>query len=207
MDNIVLRFGNQVSRDNFSVLWKQEGVFGKFDFKMRRLYFFFSHLSVDYKFEISYENIGKIELYRPRGQATKFLVIQLFGAPRIYEKEVSNGHHNEWVRGVDFTPSSRIGQSYALCLELPNTLRLPELHHDFVHYKENEDQLELMEGSPFSCSSGLVPIVNPLTGFNLPYNILFKINSLIQHGCVPGPAIDDDFYQLVDPKRIKVEHI
>ncbi|XP_041014549.1 probable RNA-dependent RNA polymerase 1 isoform X2 [Juglans microcarpa x Juglans regia] len=207
MDNIVLRFGNQVSRDNFSVLWKQEGVFGKFDFKMRRLYFFFSHLSVEYKFEISYANIGKIELRRPCGQATKFLLIQLFGAPRVFEKDVSDGQCFEWVRGVDFTPSCCIGQSYTLCLELPNKLQLPELHIDFVHYKENEDQLELMEGSPFSCSSGLVPIVNPPTGFDLPYNILFKINSLIQHGCVPGPAIDDDFYRLVDPKRIKVENI
>ncbi|KAF5442821.1 hypothetical protein F2P56_035439 [Juglans regia] len=207
MDNIVLRFGNQVSRDNFSVLWKQEGVFGKFDFKMRRLYFLFSHLSVEYKFEISYENIRRIELYRPRVQATKFLLIQLFGAPRVYEKDVSDGQRFEWVRGVDFTPSSCIGQSYALCLELPNKLRLPKLHLDFVHYEENEDRLELMEGSPFSCSSGLVPIVNPPTGFDLPYNILFKINSLIQHGCVPGPAVDDDFYRLVDSKRIKVEHI
>ncbi|KAG2701578.1 hypothetical protein I3760_06G052400, partial [Carya illinoinensis] len=207
MDNIVLRFGNQVSRNNFSVLWKQEDVFGKFDFKMRRLYFFFSHLSVEYKFEISYENIGKIELYRPRGQATKFLLIQLFGAPRIYEKKVSDCHHYEWVRGVDFTPSCCIGQSYALCLEFPNKLRLLNLHLDFDHYKENEDQLELMEGSPFSCCSGLVPIVNPPTGFDLPYNILFKINSLIQHGCVPRPAIDDYFYQLVDPKRIKIDHI
>ncbi|KAG7974419.1 hypothetical protein I3843_06G048900 [Carya illinoinensis] len=207
MDNVVLRFGNLVSRDNFSVLWKQEGVFGKFDFKMRRLYFFFSHLSVEYKFEISYENILKIELYPSRGQATKFLLIQLLGSPRIFEKDVSDGQRFEWMRGVDFTPSGCIGQSYALCLELPNKLRLPELHLDFVHYKENEDQLELMEGSPFSCSSGPVPIVNPPTGFELPYNILFKINCLIQHGCVPGPAIDDDFYRLVDPKRIKVEHI
>ncbi|XP_035542741.1 probable RNA-dependent RNA polymerase 1 [Juglans regia] len=207
MDNIVLRFGNQVSRDKFSVLWKQEGVSGKFHSKIRRrLYFFFSHLSVEYKFEISYENTRKMELYRPRGQATKFLLIQLFGAPRVYEKaDVSDGQRFEWVRGVDFTPSSCIGQSYALCLELPN--KLPELHLDFVHYEENEDQLGLMEGSPFSCSSGLVPIVNPPTGFDLPYNILFKINSLIQHGCVPGPAIDDDFYRLVDPKKIKVEHI
>ncbi|KAG2701579.1 hypothetical protein I3760_06G052500 [Carya illinoinensis] len=207
MDNVVLRFGNLVSRDNFSVLWKQEGVFGKFDFKMRRLYFFFSHLSVEYKFEISYENIWKIELYPPRGQATKFLLIQLLGSPRIFEKDASDGQRFEWMRGVDFTPSGFIGQSYALCLELPNKLRLPELHLDFAHYKENENQLELMEGSPYSCSSGLVPIVNPPTGFELPYNILFKINSLIQHGCVPGPAIDDDFYRLVDPKRIKVEHI
>ncbi|XP_041013616.1 RNA-dependent RNA polymerase 1-like [Juglans microcarpa x Juglans regia] len=205
--NLVLRLGNQVSRDNFSVLWKQENVFVKFDFKIRKLYFFFSHLSVEYKFEISFENICKIELYCPRDQATKFLLTQLLRSPRIYEKAVSTGHHYEWVREVDFTPFCCIGQSSALCLELPNMLWLPKFHRHFVYYKENEEQLELMEGSPFSCSSGLVPIVNPPIGFDLPYKILFKINSLIQHGCVPGPAIDDDFYRLVDPKSTKIEFI
>ncbi|KAG2701592.1 hypothetical protein I3760_06G053000 [Carya illinoinensis] len=204
---LVLRFGNQVSRDNFSVLWKQENVFVKFDFKIRKLYFFFSHLSVEYQFEISFENIWKIELYCPRDQATKFLLIQLLRSPRIHAKAESSGHHYGWVREVDFTPFCCIGQSSALCLELPNMLRLPKFHRDFVYYKENEEQLELMEGSPFSCSSGLVPIVNPPIGFDLPYKILFKINSLIQHGCVPGPAIDDDFYRLVDPKSTKIEYI
>ncbi|KAG6670426.1 hypothetical protein I3843_Q065700 [Carya illinoinensis] len=200
MENIVLRFGNKVSRDNFSVLWKQEGVSGKFDFEMERLSLSFKDRSAKHKFEISFENIWTIELYRPRGQATKFLLVQLLGAPRIY---VSDVRRKGWVREVDFTPSSRIGQSYALCLELPEKKRLPELNLAFVHYKENEDQFGLMEGSPYSCSSGLVPIVNPPTGFDLPYKILFKINSLIHHGCVPGPAIVDGFYRLVDPKRIE----
>ncbi|KAG2701590.1 hypothetical protein I3760_06G052900 [Carya illinoinensis] len=205
--NLVLRFGNQVSRDNFSVFCKQENVFVKFDIEIRKLYFFFSHLSVVCKFEISFENIWKIELYCPRDQATKILLIQLLGSPMIYEKAVSTGHHYEWVREVDFTPFCCIGQSSALCLELPNKLWLPKFHLDFVHYKENEEQLGLMEGSPFSCSSGLVPIVNPPIGFDLPYKILFKINSLIQHGCVPGTAVDDDFYRLVDPKSTKIEYI
>ncbi|XP_041006286.1 probable RNA-dependent RNA polymerase 1 [Juglans microcarpa x Juglans regia] len=201
MENILaMHFGNQVSRDSFSVLWKQEDVFGNFDFKNEKLYFLFS---AEYKFEISYENISKIELYRPRAQATQFILIQLLGAPRIYVKDVS-----EWVREVDFTPSSRIGQSYALCLELPKEMQLSEFHlDDFFHYKEIEDQFVLMEGSPYSSSSGLVPIVNPSTGFDLPYKILFKINSLIQHGRVPGPAIVDDLYRLVDPMRIKIQYI
>ncbi|XP_041013861.1 probable RNA-dependent RNA polymerase 1 [Juglans microcarpa x Juglans regia] len=207
MNKIPLHFGNQVSGDSFSVLWKLEDVFGKFDFVKKNLCFFFSYLSVKYKFEISFENIRKIELYLPRDQATKFLLIQLLGAPRIYVKDVSDVDHYEWVREVDFTPSSSIGQSYALCLELPKKRRLPNLHLEFVQYKENEDQFGLMEGSPYSCSSGLVPIVNPPTGFDLPYKILFKINSLIQHGCVPGPAINDDFYKLVDPKKIKINMI
>ena len=62
----------------------------------------------------------------------------------------------------------------------------------------------MKRGSTLSCSSGLVPIVNPLEGFVLPYKILFQINSLIQHGCLPGQAIEANFYRLVDPKRISI---
>ena len=62
----------------------------------------------------------------------------------------------------------------------------------------------MKRGSTLYCSSGLVSIVNLPEGFDLPYKILFKISSLIQHGCLPGQAIDANFYRLVDPKRISI---
>ena len=77
MDNIALHFGYQTSRETFSVLWKQENVFVRFDSKMRNLYFYFSGLSEEYKLELSYENIWKIELHHPCGQAKRFLLIQV----------------------------------------------------------------------------------------------------------------------------------
>ncbi|GMY05817.1 probable RNA-dependent RNA polymerase 1 [Fagus crenata] len=203
MDNITLHFGYQTSREIFSVLWKLENVSVSFKSEKRRLYFFLSYHSVDYKLEISYENIRQIELHRPDGHATKFLRIQLLGAPQIYEKD----HGGHWVRRVDFTPSCCIGQSSALCLELPHEGQIPNFHGDFVSYTENEGPFVLKEGSTLSCSSGLVPIVNPPQGFDLPYKILFKINSLIQHGYLPGQAIDVNFYELVDPKRVPILYI
>ena len=77
MDNITLHFGYQTSREIFSVLWKQENVSVSFDSEKRRLRFFLSYLSVEYKLELSYENIRQIELHLPSGQATKFLRIQV----------------------------------------------------------------------------------------------------------------------------------
>uniref|UniRef100_A0A7N2L6C7 RNA-dependent RNA polymerase n=1 Tax=Quercus lobata TaxID=97700 RepID=A0A7N2L6C7_QUELO len=108
----------------------------------------------------------KIQHHQPHGRAKKFLLIQLLGAPRIYVED----HTRHWVREVDFTPSCCIGQSSALCLEVPQKEQLPKFHE----------------------------------GFDLPYKILFKINSLIQHGCLPGQAINAYFYRLVDPKRISI---
>ena len=112
-----------------------------------------------------------------------------------------------WIRDIDFTPSSCIGQSSALCLEIPYRRRLPNLRDGFVYYKEDEGQFSVDKGEPFSSSSDLVPIVVPPPGIDLPYKILFKINSLVQHGCLPGQALDLNFFRLVDPGRIEIEYI
>ncbi|KAL5553262.1 hypothetical protein UlMin_040663 [Ulmus minor] len=213
MDEITLHFGAQISNDKFSSLWKRKNVTVKFGVGLRKLYFLFSYGFVEYKLELSYDNIWEIELHRSYGQRTQFLIIQLLGAPRIFGKDVPAMKYykqvldNYWVRDVDFTPSCCIGQSSAICLELPYHLRLPNSSDGFVYYKEVEGQLALEKGSAYACYSNLVPIVSPPEGVELPYKILFKINSLVQHGCIPGEALDVNFFKLVDPQRIKLEYI
>ncbi|KAH0985407.1 hypothetical protein GBA52_012584 [Prunus armeniaca] len=202
-----------ISNEQFSVLWTLSDVSVKFGMILKHFYFFFSYDSIEYRLEISYDNVSQIELHRPHGQLAKFLLIQLRGAPRIYKKDVPDTNNIEeasatyWVREVDFTPSCRIGQSSAVCLELPLRWILPNLGSSFVHYKADEGRFVLERGSIFSCDSDLVPIVRPPLGIKLPYKVLFKINSLVQHGCVPGQALDANFYELVDPTRIRIEDI
>ncbi|KAL5553267.1 hypothetical protein UlMin_040668 [Ulmus minor] len=211
IESITLHFGCQISMEKFSVLWKTENVTVKFGIGVRKLYFFFSYLSVEYKLDLSYENIWQSELHRPRGQTTQFLIIKLLAAPRIFEKVVPTTSYfeevpdNYWVRDVDFTPSCCIGQSSDICLELPSKHRLPKSHDGFVYYKEVQGELALERGSTYSCNSELVPIVSPPEGIELPYKILFKINSLVQHGCVSGEALDVNFFKLFDQQRTKIE--
>ncbi|KAJ0094283.1 hypothetical protein Patl1_15572 [Pistacia atlantica] len=45
---------------------------------------------------------------------------------------------DKWVRATDFTPSSCIGQSTGLCLELPYRLELPNFKENFGYYKESD---------------------------------------------------------------------
>ncbi|VVA14604.1 PREDICTED: RNA-dependent [Prunus dulcis] len=203
MELAQLHLGCQISEEQFSVLWTALDVSVKFGKEFKNIYLLLSLDAVEYKLEISSESIRQIELHHPRGQLPNFLLIQLLGAPRIFKKASQNG----WVREVDFTPSRCIGQSSVVCLELPPTCELPNLRKIYAHYKENEGQLVLERGNTFSCTSDLVPIVGPPLGINLPYKILFKINSLVQHGCVPGQALDVKFYELVDPSIIRIEYI
>ncbi|KAK1577557.1 hypothetical protein Q3G72_022790 [Acer saccharum] len=196
--NVKLSVGCQISEDKFSVLWSQENVSVKFGTDLRKFNFFLTYNSVEYKLEVSYESIWKIKLRRPRGQTAKFLVIQLYEAPRIYEND---GH---WIREVDFTPSSSIGQSTALCLRLPERVVVPKILKDFFYYKESEEEFILEKGSSLSCNSDLVPIINPSQDIVLPFKILFKINLLVHRGCLPGPLIDDLFFRFVDPSRFNI---
>ncbi|KAH0985408.1 hypothetical protein GBA52_012585 [Prunus armeniaca] len=213
MELVKLHFGCQISKERFSVLWTLSDVSVKFGMILKHFYFFFSYDSVEYKLEISYDNVNQIELHSPCGQLAKFLLIKLRGAPRIYKKGVpvknkkKEASDNYWVREVDFTPACCIGQSSAVCLELPLRWMLPNLGSTFVHYKEYEGRFVLERGNGFSSSSDLVPMVSPPLSIKLPYKVLFKINSLVQYGCVPGQALDVKFYKLVDPSRITIEYI
>ncbi|XP_041014135.1 RNA-dependent RNA polymerase 1-like [Juglans microcarpa x Juglans regia] len=219
LENIILHFGCQISNEKFSILWRAVNVSVNFGTGLRKFQFVLSLNSVEYKLELSYENIWQIELHRPRRQTAKYLLIQLFGAPRIYEKDShpsDNLYENplfnffkdipddQWVRGVDFTPSCCIGQSSSLCLELPYGHQLPDFRENFAYYKESEGRYILESGSTFSCNLDLVPIVGPSPGVDLPYEILFKINSLVQHGCLSGPTLDVRFYRLVNPRTINI---
>ncbi|KAF6137330.1 hypothetical protein GIB67_036367 [Kingdonia uniflora] len=143
---------------------------------------------------------------------------KLAAAPRIYEKPVWSSEdatsryfrdtlNDQWVRATDFTPLCCIGQSSAMCLELPYRTVLPDIREYFPYYKEDAGQFILERGSTFSSSLDLVPYVGPPQGSELPFNIIFKINILVQTGCITGPALDASFFRLVDPRYIPIAHI
>ncbi|KAJ4961449.1 hypothetical protein NE237_021359 [Protea cynaroides] len=226
LEHTKLHFGCQVSSDRFSVLWSGQNVVVNFGFELRKIYFFLSYGRVQYKLELSYEDLWKIQLRRPHDQnRSKFLLIQMLGVPMIYEKAVRSSRlsfedpmlnyhmdasNDQWDRATDFTPSFCIGQSSAMCLELSNNCALPDFKEHFVHYKEVEGQIILKSGSVFSRSLDLVPIVGPPDVPELqrfPYEILFKVCFLVQNGCLAGPTLDANFFQLVHPTNFPVTYI
>ncbi|GLT61946.1 hypothetical protein SLA2020_346160 [Shorea laevis] len=77
IENITMHFGCQTSKEKFLILWKAENVSVNFGIGMRKLHFSLSHNYVEYKLELSYENVWQIELHRPRGQTAKYLLIQV----------------------------------------------------------------------------------------------------------------------------------
>ncbi|XP_058079109.1 probable RNA-dependent RNA polymerase 1 [Magnolia sinica] len=216
-----LHFGCQITDEIFSALWSVSNVEVNFDFDLQKFKFLLSCHSVQYKLELFYGNIRQIQLRHSHGQAAKFLLIQLQAAPRIYKKpaisqsiyEDPNLNYfkdisrNHWVRATDFTVSSAIGQSSALCLEIPYGCRLPDIHENFVCFKEIEGQFVLESSFSFSHGLNLVPIVGPRQRIQLPYTILFKVTSLVQNGIIMGPTLDDNFFRLVDPRLVPIHYV
>ncbi|XP_057550246.1 RNA-dependent RNA polymerase 1 [Amaranthus tricolor] len=212
MENISLHVGCQISEEEFVAFWTGESVSLSFGLGLRKFYFYFECLSIEYKLELSYESIWQIELRCPRHVSVKYLLIQLFEAPKIFEKLrfpvlIENNYFkdeqdDQWFRTTDFTFTRSFGQSSVICLELPYNCQLPDFKANFAYFKEDDGQFTLRNGSTFSHNMELVPIVDPPRGLDLPFHILYKVNHLVQFGCLPGPNLDRSFFQMVDPRRM-----
>ncbi|PIA29089.1 hypothetical protein AQUCO_06300045v1 [Aquilegia coerulea] len=185
-------------------VWRRSNVISTYE-RPKSMEFLLTHNCRAYKIVFSYDSIWQIELRCPRGQKTKFLLIQVMYAPRIYEKPLGSSSHadedqsltyfkdtkdDQWVRTTDFTKSC-IGQSSPICLELSLNCKLQGVRENFHYYKEDEGKFQLESGSKFSQSSDLVPIVN----------------CLVQNGCLSGPTLDAAFYGLVQPQHVPSAYI
>ncbi|KAK7387808.1 hypothetical protein VNO78_22602 [Psophocarpus tetragonolobus] len=77
MDDIVVHFGCQTSKNKLSVLWEHPNASVKFGSRLRKMFMFFKYLSVDYKLQISFESISRIELHHSDDLTKKLLLFQV----------------------------------------------------------------------------------------------------------------------------------
>ncbi|KAL8137504.1 hypothetical protein V2J09_003505 [Rumex salicifolius] len=219
IEPIELNFGCQVSRDKFMVLWRGRNVRLNVGFGLRKLYFYVIHHYREYKVELTYENIWQIQQCHQRGLSSKYLLIQLLGAPRIFKKLESSSEDifgdplqnyfkeaqdDQYVRTTDFTGSRCIGQSSGLCMEVPLSYSLSYFKENFPYYEEKKEPLILEHGISFCADGQFVPLVAPIRGVDLPFAIFFKVNMLVQNGCLAGPTLGTNFFQLLDPRKVDI---
>ncbi|GAB4833821.1 hypothetical protein Ancab_032069 [Ancistrocladus abbreviatus] len=168
-----LYFGCQISNDKFLAFRRALNVSFNIGFGQRKLHFVLTHGRKEYELELSFDDVWQIQLRHPHGHPSKYLLIQLFGAPRIYEKVESCSEQlfeaHVRVRTTDFTPCNCIGQSSVICLELPSSCKRSWVKENFAYYTENDGQFFMEIGDAFCKNQQLVPVIFPLTGVNLPY--------------------------------------
>ncbi|KAK8463078.1 hypothetical protein SEVIR_1G318100v4 [Setaria viridis] len=224
LDAAALHLGCLVKENILYTLFSVRNISVQFGFDMKKIYFYLSYNLIKYKLELSYESIWEMQLHRPPAylSRTKFLLFQVQAAPKIYEllprrsglmyedpffNWFRDDTDEQWTRTIDFTPSASIGQSSILCLEVPQQCELPNIADYFVYYKEHNLDFECQKGYSYSCGNSFVPIVKSPDYIEVPYEILFKINHLVQNGTLSGPTLDDNFFCLVSPKHVPIDHI
>nr|ALM88235.1 RNA-dependent RNA polymerase 1c [Cucumis sativus] len=216
MEDVKGHLGSMISNGKMRVIWEGEKWSVEFGNGFRKLWFYLSYEVDEYKMELCFENILSVEFRCPLNEPSKFFLIQLQGAPRIFRKTPSSSssplYSNKstsfrWIRDVDFTPSSCIGQSFTICLQLSPSHHLPPFFQTLVGYKVTYAPFILHKGSSLVSNSNLVPIITPPQAFDISYKILFKINALLQHGYLSGPTLDDEFFRLVDSSRFHSDYI
>ena len=126
---------------------------------------------------------------------------------RLYNYLKDPDQDERWIRTTDFTQCCSIGEASVFCLELPMESSLPDISQTFAYYTEVNVPLTLDPGSSYSQDLELVPIVRPTDGISVPYEILFKVNHLVQKGTLSGPTLDDDFFRMLIPGLVPLTFI
>ncbi|CAL9220613.1 unnamed protein product [Arabidopsis halleri] len=200
-------FGYQITSESFSWLRRGKTSIGV---GLRDIRLFLNWDDRPYRMEFPYGSIREVVLHSPQNKSSKFLVLLVTRSPKLYEKEENQQDFfmdgvpdDQWRRCTDFT-SSCIGQSFAFCLEL----RSDQLH--VLDYVRKQFINNYLEHNPCTCTfelgfancysskgNKLVPVVDPPSGFVVPFEILFKVNALVQNACLPGPTLCPEFYDLL----------
>ena len=108
-----------------------------------------------------------------------------------------------WVRTVDFTPSKSIGQCLTYLLEVACTRTGDDLNDLFkklsdfglAAYPLLIQELILQKGKSFATSQVLVPIVDAPSEVKVKFELMYKVNQLVQRLKLIGETLDPDFYR------------
>ncbi|KAJ4876255.1 RNA-dependent RNA polymerase 2 [Raphanus sativus] len=85
-----------------------------------------------------------------------------------------------WIRSTDFSRVKSIGTSTCFCLEVDNGSTMSDIFSSFPYYREDTLSLTTVDGNTFASANQIVPLLNTANlGIEIPYEILFQLNSLV----------------------------
>ncbi|KAJ7568127.1 hypothetical protein O6H91_01G019700 [Diphasiastrum complanatum] len=216
-----LSMGCQMSKDTCHVLWSTANVATELDHSAKTISFFFGQQNIEYKMVQQYKSMYEINTCTPVGSTSNALLLQLIYPPQVYlRREGSRGsiefdkilpshllsyckddQEPPWIRTTDFTPNRSIGQSLVYYKVVKELADFSLTFHPTIFEKIN-----LRCGDSFSSSQELVPLLSSDHVNRLPFEIVFKLNNIVQQGLLNGPDITPEFCDLLDPSKTPLEH-
>lgn len=102
-----------------------------------------------------------------------------------------------WVRTTDFSEKKSIGLSSTLCLEFKEGSSALCSFTSLPFYIKDLITLTAQDGKEFHSSSDFVPLVKIQPESNLPYEIFFQLNSLVQTEKLSLVSVNRDLIEFI----------
>jgi RNA-dependent RNA polymerase len=160
----------------------------------------------------------------PLCNSPRLLLVQVQNPPRVFQRgyhgdckgalhadfqySFSKGTKEEpWARSTDFTPNSSIGQAWAYLLECPD-LKLEGIKDLFqkladfklAEYSVQAKRVNLKKGGSAVPRQMLVPIVEAPEDMDIAFELMFKVNELVQYGKLIPEHLNKNFYKILQPR-------
>lgn len=112
-----------------------------------------------------------------------------------------------WVRTTDFSDRKTIGRSNAFLLKIEDDLLASDIFKSFPRYSEVMSDLILENGDEFCWPTEIVPLIKCERNSNLPYEILFQLNSLIHTHKISFAAADTNLIELLSSLGVDTANV
>ena len=165
----------------------------------------------------------------PLSNSPRLLPVQVQNPPRVFQR----GYHGDnegalhddiqysskgtkeepWARSTDFTPNSSIGQAWAYLLECPD-LKLEGkkdlfgklADFELVKYPLHPRKVNVQPGVSTVTRQTLVPIVEAPEDMDIAFELMFKVNELVQYGKLIPDDLTRKFFEILQPRWNKHEN-
>lgn len=102
-----------------------------------------------------------------------------------------------WVRALDFTPNNCFGECSTLVLKLREGAPVSDFL-ETLPFSGELGELTISSMDMFGSSAKVVPIVDCPSGFSVPYEILFRLNSLVHMGKLVARHVNGDLFKALE---------
>ncbi|KAK3142358.1 hypothetical protein QOZ80_4BG0345500 [Eleusine coracana subsp. coracana] len=206
-----LILGNRVAERELEVAYTWDGVRAEIILAKRRVDLYLEHDSRKYRLEVLFEDIR--ECFGCNLDETGAILLQLTYAPRIHtvisgpvvdsrftdERFFACKEDNKfaWARALDFTPNSSFGECSNLVLKLGKGAPVSDILKS-LPFSGELGEFVISSMDVFGTSSKVVPLVDCPNGFSVPYETLFRLNSMIHMGKLVARHVNADLFKVLE---------
>ncbi|GJN26944.1 hypothetical protein PR202_gb14913 [Eleusine coracana subsp. coracana] len=206
-----LILGNRVAEREVEVAYTWDGVRAEIILAKRRVDLYLEHDSRKYRLEVLFEDIR--ECFGCSLDEMDAILLQLTYAPRIHtvisgpvvdsrftdERFFACKEDNKfaWIRALDFTPNSSFGECSNLVLKLGKGAPVSDILKS-LPFSGELGELVISSMDVFGTSSKVVPLVDCPKGLSVPYETLFRLNSMVHMGKLVARHVNADLFIVLE---------